>query len=100
MLRTMAVVQSSGRGRAGLGEVGLMASDDSGLPCAGVRRQAQGTTAAEVCGCVQGVRTVVAQAAAQAQGTEGALGRGDSGSREAGRELWCRANSRHDSEVV
>ena len=34
----------------------------------------------------------------QAQGTDGAHGRGGSGSREAGRELWCRANSGHDSE--
>ena len=29
-------------------------------------------------GCAQGVKTVVAQAVAQAQGTEGALGRGGS----------------------
>ena len=50
--------------------------------------------------CALGIRTVVAQAAAQAQGMNRAHGRGDSGSREAGRELWCRANSGHDLEVV
>ena len=37
-------------------------------------------------GCTLGIKTVVAQAVAQAQGTDGAHGRGASGSRGAGQE--------------
>ena len=40
----------------------------------------------------------MAQAVAQAQGMDGAQDKGGSGGREAGRELWCRENSGHDSE--
>ena len=68
-----------------------------------VERQLGGTGSGRLWkrrGCALGIRTVVAQAAAQAQGTDEAHGRGGSSSREAGRELWCRANPRHDLEVA
>ena len=49
--------------------------------------------------CALGVKIVVAQAAAQAQGTEGVLGRGGSGSREARQESRARElRGRSESE--
>ena len=50
-------------------------------------------------GCALGVRTMVAQVVAQTQGTEGALGRGGSGSREARWERRARElRGRRESE--
>ena len=50
-------------------------------------------------GCALGVRTVVAQEVAQAQGTKGALGRGGFGSREAMQERRARElRGRSESE--